>query len=461
MKAWRNPNAVSFAQAVRAFAAGKDSPRDLLERCIANIDQTEARVQAFVTLDLKAARKAADASAKRYKAGRPLSMVDGCPVGIKDIMATSDMPTQMGSPVFKDWHSAQDCAAVYALRRGGAVIFGKTVTTEFAVGYSGPTTNPFDAARTPGGSSSGTAAGVGAGMIPVGLGTQTQGSTLRPASYCGAVGFKPTLGALNMAGVHPLSATNDHLGVIGATLEDVWRVASQISLGVGSPGYGFLDGAAANLPAPVRPRKLIRLYTRGWNETDAATRAAFEDTLQSLAAAGIEVLGQSDDPRIAAFEAAMERDIDSALDIVAYEMQWPFQDYVARHGDAIGERIRGLMARANQITPADYVAMLEKRLAIRAQCMELLRSVGADAYVTLAASGPAPKGLAHSGSRSFIVPGSWLGFPAFALPLMQVDGLPLGLQLLGPVRQDGTLCGYAHWVMRELSGDQGLLFNRS
>ena len=453
MKAWRNPNVVSFAQAVRGFVAGKDTPRDFLERCIANIGKSENRVKAFVTLDIEAARKAADASGRRYKEGRPLSMVDGCPVGIKDIMATSDMPTQMGSPVFKDWASGQDCAAVYALRRGGAIIFGKTVTTEFAVGFSGPTTNPFDVARTPGGSSSGTAAGVGAGMIPVGLGTQTQGSTLRPASYCGAVGFKPTLGALNMAGVHPLSATNDHLGVIGATLEDVWLVAAQISLGVGSPGYGFLEGAAAKLPAPVKPRKLIRLYTRGWNETDAATKEAFESVLQSLGAAGVEVVGKSDDPRIAAFEDAMERDIDTALDIVAYEMQWPFQDYVARHGDAIGERIRCLMLRANQITPADYEAMLEKRRAIRAQGMELARAVGADAFVTLAASGPAPEGLAHSGSRSFIVPGSWLGFPAFALPMMEVHGLPLGLQLLGLDRQDGRLCAQANWVMSEFLGD--------
>jgi Asp-tRNA(Asn)/Glu-tRNA(Gln) amidotransferase A subunit family amidase len=256
-----------------------------------------------------------------------------------------------------------------------------------------------------------------------------------------------------MAGVHPLSATNDHLGVIGATLEDVWRVASQISLGVGSPGYGFLEGAAANLPAPVKPRKLIRLYTRGWNETDAVTKEAFERVLQLLEAEGVEVVGKSDDPRIAAFEDAMERDIDTALDIVAYEMQWPFQDYVARHGDAIGERIRGLMLRANQITPAEYEAMLEKRRAIRAQGMELARAVGADAYVTLAASGPAPEGLAHSGSRSFIVPGSWLGFPAFALPMMEVHGLPLGLQLLGLDRQDGKLCAQANWVMREFLGD--------
>ncbi len=455
MKAWRNPNVVSFAQSVSKFVSGKDTPRDFLERCIANVEQKEGQVRAFVTLNLQAAREAADASAKRYKAGKPLSMVDGCPVGIKDIMGTRDMPTQMNSPAFKDWNSGQDAACVYALRRGGAIILGKTVTTEFAVGYSGATTNPFDPGRTPGGSSSGTAAAVGAGMVPVGLGTQTQGSTLRPASFCGAVGFKPTLGALNMAGIHPLSATNDHLGVIGATLEDVWRVASQISLGVGSPGFGFLDGAAASLPVAVKPRKLIRLHTRGWDETDAETKAAFENSVQSLRNTGVEVVGKQDDPRIAAFESAMERDIDSALDIVAYEMQWPFQDYVASHGEVIGERIRGLMARANQITPADYLDMLEKRKAIRAHATELAQSVDADACVLLAASGPAPKGLAHSGSRSFIVPGSWLGFPAFALPVMQVHGLPLGLQLLGLERQDGKLCANAHWVLREFMGVEG------
>src|SRR5471032_654706 len=152
MKAWRNPYIVSFAQAVSEFKSGKQTPRDFLECCIANVEQYEARVRAFVTLDLKAARKAADGSTKRYKAGKPWSMVDGCPIGIKDIMATADMPTQMNSPAFKGWQSGQDAACVQALRRGGAVIFGKTVTTEFAIGFSGPTTNPFDPARTPGGS---------------------------------------------------------------------------------------------------------------------------------------------------------------------------------------------------------------------------------------------------------------------------------------------------------------------
>jgi Asp-tRNA(Asn)/Glu-tRNA(Gln) amidotransferase A subunit family amidase len=449
MKAWRNPYIVSFARAVADFKTGKQTPRDFLERCIANVEQYESRIKAFVTLDLTAARQAADESAKRYKAGKPLSPVDGCPVGIKDIMATADMPTQMNSPAFKGWQSGQDAACVQALRQGGAIIFGKTVTTEFAIGFSGPTTNPFDPRRTPGGSSSGTAAGVGSGMMPVGLGTQTQGSTLRPASYCGAVGFKPTLGALHTAGIHPLSTTCDHLGVIGATLEDTWRVASQISLGVGSPGYGFLNGASATLPAAVQPGKLIRLYTRGWTEIDSNTEEAFDAVMKALADAGVEIVSKEGDPRIAAFEDALERDIDGCLDIVAYEMKWPFADYIARFGDKIGKRIHGLIERADKMTPADYTGLLEKRQTIRQHCRKLMADTGADSYVTLASSGPAIPGLEYSGSRTFIAYGSWLGFPAFSLPLMQSDGLPFGLQLLGIDHRDGSLCSTANWVMRE------------
>lgn len=453
MQAWRNPYIVSFARAAADFKRGRQTPRDFLEQCLANIDRYEKRVQAFVTLNVKAARKAADESTKRYKAGKPLSMVDGCPVGIKDIMATQDMPTQMNSPVFKGWSSGQDAACVQALRHGGAIILGKTVTTEFAIGYSGPTTNPFDPKRTPGGSSSGTAAGVGAGMIPVGLGTQTQGSTLRPASYCGAVGFKPTIHALNLSGVHPLSSTNDHLGIIGATLEDVWRTASQISLGIGSPGYGFMNGAGENLPAAVQPQKLIRLYTRGWTEVDTNTVEAFDAVLAALKAEGVEIVSKKEDKRVAAFEDAMERDIDTALDVVAYEMKWPFIDYIARYGDKIGKRIRGLMEKAAKMTPADYMANLEKRNAIRAHCRKLAAEIGADAYVTLASSGPAIEGFEYSGSRTFIVPGSWLGFPAFSLPLMQSEGLPFGLQLIGLDHHDGNLCSTAHWVTKTLGAD--------
>ncbi len=453
MKSWRNPHIVSFSEAVADFRSGRQTPRDFLERCIARVGQGESQLKAFVSLDFDAARKAADESTRRYQAGKPLSPVDGCPVGIKDIMSTRDLPTQMGSPAFKGWQTQQDAACVHALRQGGAIIFGKTVTTEFAVGFSGPTTNPFDVTRTPGGSSSGSAAAVGAGMLPVALGTQTQGSTLRPASYCGAVGFKPTLGALPMAGIHPLSSTNDHLGIIGATLADTWCIASQISLRMGSPGYGFLQGASDTLPAAVKPRKLIRLYTRGWSEIDQSTMAAFETAISGLQKAGVEVVGKADDPRIAAFEDVLERDVDGALDIVAYEMKWPFEEYLTRFGDLIGKRIHGLIKRAGEMTPDDYRALLEKRRAIRRHCRQLAAELGADCYVTLASSGPAITGFEFSGSRTFVVYGSWLGFPSFSLPLLESNGLPFGLQLLGLGDRDAELCATAHWVMQEFAGN--------
>ena len=175
--------------------------------------------------------------------------------------------------------------------------------------------------------------------------------------------------------------------------------------------------------------------------------------MQALAAAGVEIVSKKIDPRVAAFEDALERDIDGALDLVAYEMKWPYQDYIARYGDVIGKRIHSLIERARGMSPADYVALLNKRQAIRAHCRELAAGVGADAYVMLASSGPAIVGLEFSGSRTFIVPGSWLGFPAFSLPVMQSDGLPFGLQLLGVDHTDGDLCSTANWIMQALAGD--------
>jgi Asp-tRNA(Asn)/Glu-tRNA(Gln) amidotransferase A subunit family amidase len=446
LSAYRNDRVVSFSSALQRFRSGDDHPRRFLERCIENIEKHEPAVKAWVTLDLAAARAAADASAKRYRQGAPLSSVDGCPVAIKDIIATADMPTQMNSPVFAGWQSGQDAACVQALRKGGAIILGKTVTTEFAIGHSGPTTNPHDAARTPGGSSSGTAAAVGCGMVPVGLGTQTQGSTLRPASYCGAVGYKGSLGVLPLGGVHPLSVTHDHLGVIGGTLDDVWRVASRISLAIGSPGQPFLTAAGDTAPPARRPAKLIRLYLKGWEEVDAPTRAVTEETFARLQRQGIAISTRDDDPDIARLERLLDEGVAQSLDMVAYEMKWPFIDYVERWGDKIGERIRALVARADELTPADYERLLENRTRIRAQVREVARK--ADAFVTLAASSVAPVGHEFTGSRTFLAYWSWTGFPAFALPLMSVGGLPLGLQLMGFGGEDGALAAAANWMMQ-------------
>jgi Asp-tRNA(Asn)/Glu-tRNA(Gln) amidotransferase A subunit family amidase len=448
MKRWRNPHIVSFAAALPDIVSGKRTPREFLERCLEVIAAREKAVKAFVTLDAKGARKAADGATRRFKAGKPLSPVDGMPIAVKDIIATAGMPTQMNSPAFKGWQSGQDAACVAALRQGGAVIVGKSVTTEFAFGFSGPTTNPFDPARTPGGSSSGSAAAVGAGMVPAGLGTQTQASTLRPASYCGAVGFKPTLGTLHTGGIHPLSATCDHLGIIGATLEDAWRVASQVSLGIGSPGNAFLSGAGAQPPAARKPRKLIRLYTRGWTEIDSETNDAFNSAIAALEAAGVEIASSDNNAAIAKLEQELDGGMDEAIAIVAYEMKWPYEDYVARFGNVIGKRIRDLMVKVRKTTPAEYERLLANRRRVR----ELVRTalLSADGCITLAASGPAILGHEFTGSRTFLICGSWLGLPAFSLPLLQVNGLPLGVQLIGAPDGDGALCAVANWMMNKL-----------
>jgi Asp-tRNA(Asn)/Glu-tRNA(Gln) amidotransferase A subunit family amidase len=368
------------------------------------------------------------------------------PVAVKDIIATADMPTQMGSPAFKGWRSGQDAACVAALRHGGAVIIGKTVTTEFAIGYSGPTTNPFDPERTPGGSSSGSAAAVGAGMVPAALGTQTQASTLRPASYCGVVGFKPTLGALHTGGIHPLSATCDHLGVLAGTLEDAWRVASHISLAAGSPGHPFLTGAGPLPPLPRKPKKLIRLYTRGWTEIDSDTEDAFNEFVAALEFAGVRIASRDNDPAVARLEAALDEGVDGAIAIVAHEMKWPYEDYIARFGRIIGKRIHGLVEQARRMTPADYEKLLENRRRVRHLAHET--AGGSDGYLTLASSGPAIPGHEYTGSRTFLIYGSWLGLPAFSLPLLSANGLPVGVQLIGEPGSDGSLCAVANWLMR-------------
>jgi len=445
MKRWRNPNIVSFSQALPDFVSGKRTPRDFLERCLEMIAARDRTIKAFVTLNTAAARKAADAATRRYQAGQPLSPVDGCPVAIKDIIATADLPTQMNCPAFKGWQSGQDAACVAALRSGGAVIIGKTVTTEFAIGYSGPTTNPFDPERTPGGSSSGSAASVGAGMVPVALGTQTQASILRPASYCGAVGFKPTIGALHTAGIHPLSATCDHLGMLAGTLDDAWRVASHISLSIGSPGNPFLAGAGAEPPLPRKPRKLIRLYTRGWTEIDGGTEDAFNETIAALQFAGVPIASRDNDPGVARLEAALDAGVDGAIAIVAYEMKWPYEDYIARFGNVIGKRIHGLIDQARKMSPDEYEKLLENRRRVRHLVHET--AGGADGYITLAASGPAIIGLDYTGSRTFRIYGSWLGLPPFSLPLLLGNGRPLGVRLPGAPGNDGALCGVANWMM--------------
>lgn len=426
------------------FVSGRDTPRAYLERCLDSMAAHEPSVRAFVVTAPERAREAADASSRRWAEGKPLSPVDGMPVAVKDMIETVDFPTQMNSPIYRGWSSRRDAAGVWALRAAGAVILGKTVTTEFACSNSGPTRNPYDSTRTPGGSSSGSAAAVGSGMAALGLGTQTHASTIRPASYCGAYALKATHDALHVGGVTPLAPTLDHLGVFAASLEDLWAGAMAIAQRVGGtpPHRGLRGGVTA--PAPRRPTTLVRLSMRGWNETPPSSQAAFETAIERLRQAGVQVWDRRSEPAIEALEQELATLLEYSLDILAWETRWPLAAYRDHGGDQIGERIHDLLQRASGMDAERYDHATARRRQLRNMVHEFAGRV--DGFVALASSGPAIQDHAFTGSRSYAVPWTLVGGPAFSLPLLAAEELPLGLQLCGFHDHDEDLCSIAAWI---------------
>ena len=285
---------LTFHDAARRFTDGNDSPRAYLERCLETIAQREPVVKALTALNETGARAAADASAARWKAGKPLSPIDGMPVAIKDLLETKDMPTEMGCAAMKGNFPKRDNAGVWALRQAGAVILAKTVTAELGGSHPGPTTNPFDPARTPGGSSSGSAAAVGANMVPAAIGTQVGGSIIRPAAYCGNFALKPTQGGINRG--ERLATSQSTHGPHAGCLEDMWQVAIEQAKRCGGDRGSLGLIGPDTLPAAIKPNRLIVLETEGWPDVDAATKAAFAKLLGQLKAAGVTLIRRADHP---------------------------------------------------------------------------------------------------------------------------------------------------------------------
>jgi Asp-tRNA(Asn)/Glu-tRNA(Gln) amidotransferase A subunit family amidase len=441
--------ALSSRELTDRFANGEDNPRALLDRCLEAIEAREPQVKAWVCLDVDDARRTAEESSERWRAGRPLSRLDGIPIGVKDLIFTHNMPTEMNSPIFKGWRSGRDAASVWWLRKSGAVILGKTVTTEFGVGASGPTTNPHAPDRTPGGSSSGSAAAVAAGMVPITLGTQVMGSVIRPSSYCGVFGFKPSMGALNRGGIHGLVPSQAHLGTHAATLEDVWLSAAVIAATAGGdPGYGGLRGGL-DLPQARAPKRLVWLKTKEWNECDPGTMAAFENVLEKLQRQGIVIVDADAAGDVREFEADFADWINVFMDIVCWEMRWPMGMYAEDGEHLIGERATGFYKRGLSMTQDQYVTALARRQRYR----ETFAAIGrkCDAVITPATIGPAPVGLKFTGSPAYNAMSSGLGVPAVSLPLTQVEGLPVGLQLIGNGQQDQDLMAVANWVVKNFT----------
>src|SRR5499426_80273 len=449
----RTFKALTFHDAVAGFKSGADTPRAYLERCLETIEKRDHVVKAFVALNPAGARAAADASTARWKDGRPLSAIDGMPVGIKDLLETKDMPTEMGCEAFRGNFPRRDNAAVWALREAGAVILGKTTTAELGGSHPPATTNPFDPARSAGGSSSGSAAAVGARMIPAAIGTQVGGSIIRPASFCGNVAMKPTQGGINR-GERQATSMSTH-GVHAGCIEDMWQVAIEVARRVGGDrGCAGLFGPPTP-PAAVPPTRLMVLETEGWTVLDDLSKAGFAQLLESLQRAGITLLRCNAHPWIEALEKAIGNAGAVCNAITGWENRWALRNLVDEHPDGVSQRAKNTLARAEAMSPEDYRAALLEREAAQL-CYARLAPL-ADAMITLSCPGPAPfwpgdvpgEPLAPhpTGNAVFNYPSSMLFAPAVTMPLLSVSGMPVGVQLMGQQHDDARITALARWLL--------------
>ena len=453
----REFRALTFHDAAARFRDGSDTPRAYLERCLETINEREPVVQAFVVVNEAGGRAAADASTTRWRDGRPLSPIDGLPIGIKDLLETKDMPTQMGCEAYRGNFPKRDNAAVWALRQAGAVILGKTVTAEIGGSHPGPTTNPFDPARTPGGSSSGSAAAVAARMVPAAIGTQVGGSIIRPAAFCGNVALKPTQGGINR-GERQATSMSTH-GVHAGSIEDMWQVAIEIARRVGGDRgcLGLMGPSTA--PAAVKPERLIVLETEGWAGLEGADRSAFEALLENVRRAGVTLLRRRDHALIEALEVAIANGRALCNAITSWENRWNTRNLVDEHPDGVSARAKATLAKAEAMTPDDYRAALIERAT--AQLRHAAVGPLADAVITLSCPGAAPlwsgdvpgQPLAPRPTGDFVfnAPSSMLFAPAVTVPLMSVGGLPVGLQVMGQQHEDARMTSLARWLLESIA----------
>jgi Asp-tRNA(Asn)/Glu-tRNA(Gln) amidotransferase A subunit family amidase len=379
----------------------------------------------------------------------PLS---GIPVAIKDIIATSDMPTTNGSPVYRDHVPAADAWVVERLRNLGATIFGKTVSTEFAWRQPGPTVNPWNSEHTPGGSSSGSAASVAAGLIPLALGTQTLGSVIRPAAFNGIVGFKPSFGAIPRTGVHPLSPSLDHVGFFARRVDDVALALSLLAASSDNDIHGrpvpvFQVDPDRGITPLSQPRLGVVRFEK-WSRVEPVQQQVFNAAIEKLRVAGAIV------------EELELRELDrvnwQAINtILASEGAHIFADLVVRYPDRTSDHLKSLVATGKAISAPDYLAAKalqeERRLALGGE------TKGFDALLTLPAFGEAPRGLTYTGDAEYCAPWTLVGAPAVTLPAgFGPNGLPLGIQLVGDYRNDLHVLRTAKWVEAVLGFDPGV-----
>jgi aspartyl-tRNA(Asn)/glutamyl-tRNA(Gln) amidotransferase subunit A len=442
------PAALSAVEAAGAIRAGRLTATALVEACLARIDAVDGDVRAWVTVDRPGALTAARALDAEARAGRFRGPLHGVPVGVKDIIHVAGLRTTAGARGFADTVPPEDAPCVARLRAAGAVILGKCHTTEFAFSDPAATRNPWDGARTPGGSSAGSAAAVAARMVPLALGTQTVGSVLRPAAYCGVVGLKPTFGRVSRRGVVPLSWSLDHVGALARTVADAaLAVAAMSGHDPSDPGSaamppldaaGLLDTAGRLDPATAAPRLGV-IDAPFLDRAAPEARAHFRDVVRCLETAGACVEPVELPPLVAAAGPAV-------VVISRAEAGAIHADTYRRHAEQYRPRIRAGI-ELGLCVPADlYLRAQRIRRRAREELVPLLARY--DALLLPSAPGPAPD-PGTTGDPAFNGPWTGLGVPAISVPTgLAPDGLPLGTQLIGAPFDEPRLLAAAGWVER-------------
>jgi Asp-tRNA(Asn)/Glu-tRNA(Gln) amidotransferase A subunit family amidase len=435
----------SAAQAAREIREGRLTSEELVQGCLERIRALEPQVQAWTFLDEEHALAQARALDERKRNGEPLGALHGVPVGVKDIIDTADMPTENGTVLHKGRTPRDDAGVVTSLRAAGAVILGKTVTTECAYFNPGKTRNPHNPEHTPGGSSSGSAASVAASMVPLALGSQTAGSVIRPAAFCGVYGFKPTHGLIPRHGILQLSRTLDHVGLFARSIDDVALLLEQLQ------GYDERDPDTrprarvdyqriSNEEPPLEPMFAF-IKTPHWERADADMKEAYAE-LQEALGAQIE--------EVELFPSASEG-WDWQRTIMEAEMSSNLEALWIAGKDKLSERLRSLMERGRETRVIDYQRTL-RRIAPTIESFDELFRERYDAILTPPALGTAPRGLGATGDPAFCVLWTLLGMPAITLPLMQgANGLPLGIQLVGRRNYDARLLRTARWLEKKVA----------
>jgi amidase len=397
----------------------------LVRACLDRIADREPDVEAWEWLDPAHAL----AQARERDAGPVAGPLHGVPVAIKDIIDTADMPTCHGSVIHAGRRPERDAACVAALRRAGAVILGKTVTTEFATFRPDKTRNPHNAAHTPGGSSSGSAAAVAAGMVPLALGSQTVGSVIRPAAFCGVAGFKATRGRLSLEGVKPLAPALDSLGCFARSVSDLALWFSVL-------------GAEPPAARRDRPPRIALVRTAHWDDAEPETRATVEAACERLARAGAEIAEPGLPPEFDRL-AAVQDVVFSAGAVVALEAEW------TGHRDQLSPQLVAVLERGAAVTAGELARAEDTAARCRAEMERLFREI--DLVIAPSARGEAPRGLAATGDPLFNRMWTLLFGPCVNLPAGRGPrGLPVGIQLIGARNRDADLLGDALWVSEAL-----------